>query len=297
MAGVRREPGIVHGVDGRVRLEEAGDRHRVGAVRAHPPRQGTNSALEEPAVEWRRHGTPDPLDEPQPLRELIVRPGHERTTKQVAVAAEILGRGMHDDVGAEVERALEHRRRPGVVHRAARAHCVGQFDKARDVHHTHERVRRSLHPQDLRVGPHRPLRCRQVRHVHHVGRNAPRGEDLAKLAKGAVVGIVGRKHMVAGRQRLKQRQCRGRAGGEGEPRDAVLERGERRLERAPVGVGGAGVDVPTPIAAVGLPLECRGEVNRRRDGARGGIGGVTGADREGLDAHGGSGRAGIAGDG
>ena len=43
------------------------------------------------------------------------RPGHDRPQDEIGVAGEELGDAVDDDVGAEVERALEQRRRKGVV--------------------------------------------------------------------------------------------------------------------------------------------------------------------------------------
>src|SRR5206468_1587804 len=77
----------------------------------------------------------------------------------------------------------------------------------------------------------------------------------------------------------------------GEPRGEcdrggpAFELGERALEQMPGRVRRAGVDVPLPIAAVGLALEGRAEMDRRGDRARRGIDGVASVSGERLDAH------------
>ena len=51
---------------------------------------------------------------------------HDRAAHDVAMAAEVLRGGMDDEIGAELERVLQHRRREGVVHGDARAARVRQ---------------------------------------------------------------------------------------------------------------------------------------------------------------------------
>ena len=50
---------------------------------------------------------------------------HDRAADHVGVPAEVLGRGVHHDVGAEPERLLEVRRGEGVVDDEQRARVVG----------------------------------------------------------------------------------------------------------------------------------------------------------------------------
>jgi hypothetical protein len=57
-----------------------------------------------------------------------------------AVAAEVLRRGVHDDVGAVLERPDEVRRRDRVVHDERHARGVGDPRDPRDVEHVDQRV-------------------------------------------------------------------------------------------------------------------------------------------------------------
>ena len=69
----------------------------------------------------------------------------------VRVAAEVLRRRVDDDVGAEVERRLEVRRRERVVDDEQRARRVRRRRDGRDVDDVQQRVRRRLDPDEPRA--------------------------------------------------------------------------------------------------------------------------------------------------
>ena len=277
----------MHGADSPVSRQELGDRLRVRAVRAHAPGKRPNAAHDEPAVEWRRDRAGHRLRHAQRIGEYSRVAQHERATEQVAVAAEVLGGGVHRDVGAELEGALEHGGRPSVVHHAERAARVRQVGEGGDVHDADERIGRRLHPDDLRRRPHGALHRVEVGHVHDVGEQPPAGKDLSELAEGAVVGVVRREHMVARRQRLEHRERGRRAGAIGDGGRASFERGECLLQRVAIGVRRPAVDVASAVRSVHIALEGAAQVDGRGDGAAHRVGSVAGMDGEGLDAHGG----------
>ena len=76
--------------------------------------EGLGAAVHEVAVERAGHGAGGVLQEADALGQLVVVGGRE-PADHVAVAAEVLGGGVHDDVGAEGERLLQRRRGEGVV--------------------------------------------------------------------------------------------------------------------------------------------------------------------------------------
>jgi hypothetical protein len=225
------------------------------------------------------------LQRAQARHVIVVLADDERASNQIAVAAEVLRRRVHHDVGAVGERSLEQRRRPRVVHHAARADVVRTRGQRGDVDHTQERVRRRLHPDDLRGGPEQALHAREVAHVARVDVQPPGREHLAREPEGAVVGIRRKQDVVAGGERLEDRIGGRHAGRERDRGGTSLERRERRLERLATGIRHPGVEKTLPVAAVGLALERGTEMDRRGHRARGGIDGMTSADGECLDAH------------
>src|SRR2546425_633556 len=77
--------------------------------------EGLDAAEEEEAILGAGDGAGGVLDELELLVEGGVA-GDKGAADHVAVAADVLGGGVEDDVGAELERALEDGRGEGVVH-------------------------------------------------------------------------------------------------------------------------------------------------------------------------------------
>ena len=82
----------------------------------HPQVQGPQPAVDEEAVERSRHRADRVLDEAQALVELAVA-GDDHAADHVGVAAEVLGRRVHDDIGARLQRPLVDRSGERVVDR------------------------------------------------------------------------------------------------------------------------------------------------------------------------------------
>ena len=83
--------------------------------------------------------------------------GEDDAAEAAALAVDVLGRRIDDDVGAEFERLLEERRREHVVDDQPRAGLVGDLGDRRDVDHFERRVGRAFEEEHLRVRPHRLL--------------------------------------------------------------------------------------------------------------------------------------------
>ena len=140
--GSSGQPGEAHPAHARVRVEPLGDALRVGDVRLHPQRQRLHALQDQERVERREHaaevaqaldaqlGREAVLAEVVPEaqvavgrdrlghhREVAVVPGEaagvdDRAADRGAVPAEVLGRRVQDDVGAEVQRAAQVRAWP-----------------------------------------------------------------------------------------------------------------------------------------------------------------------------------------
>src|SRR5436305_6817300 len=105
MAWMRRQAGVEHLVDTWVLRQPQRDGVRVLAVLPHAYGERLDTAQHEPAVERAGHRAERLLPELQALRDRrVVRRGE--APDDVGVPAEVLGGGVHDDVGAELERPL-----------------------------------------------------------------------------------------------------------------------------------------------------------------------------------------------
>src|SRR5690606_35876082 len=167
---------------------------------------------------------------------------------------------------------------------------VGDLDQPRDVEDAEERVRRRLDPEQLRLGPEGGLDGVGVGEVEEGEGEAERLEHLRHEAEGAAVEVVRRDDVVAGAERLEEGVGGGDAGGEGDAVGGPLERGEVALEGRPRGVRDAGVLVAVVDAGGLLDVRAR-EVDRRHDGAGGGVRVLAGVDGARAEAGPAGGRA------
>ncbi len=148
MSFVAAQAGPVHARHCRMIVEKLSDQRCVLLVRAHARRERAQAAQRQEAVE-RRAGEAEAvrppgetLDDGRVFRD-------DRAADDVAVAVDVLRRRMHDDVGAERERPLQHRRQERVVDDAARADRVRGLRDVADVGDAQQRVRWRLDPDDI----------------------------------------------------------------------------------------------------------------------------------------------------
>ena len=73
----------------------------------------------------------------------------DRAAQGAALAVDVLGRGVHDDVGAELERPLQHRRGEGVVEHDLGAGLVREVAHRLDVDDVEHRVGRRFEQHGL----------------------------------------------------------------------------------------------------------------------------------------------------
>ena len=140
-------------------------------------------------------------------------PRDDRAAQDVAVPAQVLRRRVHDEVGAELQRTLQHRRRPGVIarRRGAGARCAISTIAAMSVTRM-PRVRRRLHPDEPCRGTHRARPPRRRRSCRRTSPRVPSGAKCSQQqVRRAVVGVLGRNDVVAGAQRLEDGARRGLA--------------------------------------------------------------------------------------
>src|SRR5829696_8021878 len=152
-----REPGLREGFeagvgeahDARVPREEARDAQRVLRVARHADAERLDALEREPRVEGRLDGAGGLADEVEPLVEPGVA-GDEGAADGRVVPLDELGRGVEDDVGAEVERALEGGRQERVVDDEERPGRARESRRLLDVRQLEGRVGGRLDEDDAR---------------------------------------------------------------------------------------------------------------------------------------------------
>jgi hypothetical protein len=270
---------IDHPADRRVPLQPAGDFKRIGAVRADAQRQGLQAAQGQETVERPLYRAGGIEQEPQALRQLGVIADHRDPADQVGMAAEILGGRMHDDIGAEFEGPGQQRRREGVVDNQqglARARDLGGGG---DIHDLQHGIGRSLQPDHPGLRPQRPLQGARLLQLGE-GEIQP-GRALAhaaEQAEGAAVQVVTGNDMIAAVQQFEQGRGGGHAGSEREAANPPLQVGDAFFVSVPCRVVAARVLPSLVLPGTALHVG-RTRVDRRHDGAGGGIGPLSGVDR------------------
>ena len=168
---------------------------------------------------------------------------HDGAADDVAVPTGILGRAVGDDVGAQVERALQVCRGEGVVDDEQRPGVVRDRRERGDVGDAEQRVGRGLDPEHLgAAGTDGGADRVEVAHRCDGVLDAVGAGDLVDVAVGAAVGVGRDDEMVARHeQRPDHAVLPGEPARESEPVRAAVERGEALLQRGAGRVGRAGV--------------------------------------------------------
>ena len=261
----------MRGGDARMPLQPFGDgeRGRVVPRRAH--RQRAQAPHGEPGGERVHHRAeqvgrvPDPLD--QRFR------ADQNPAEEVGVAAQRLGRAVHDEVGAQAERPLVDRGGDRVVdHDDRLAVRLGDGGDARDVGDAEQRIGRTLQHDEPGLGLEHGGEGVDVGLFEEVDRDPEARRDVAQEAGHAGVERRLRYDMPARRQAEHRARGRGHARRERHRGLAALQLRDRVFEQPHRRVAVAGVEAR--VARLGRHLkelvrvrrpEGRGLVERRRD--------------------------------
>jgi hypothetical protein len=206
---------------------------------------------------------------------------HQCAAHQVAVAADVLGGRVHDDVGAQFQRPGEHRRGEGIVDPHQHPLAVRDLDASGDIGDRHPRIARAFQPQQLGAGRERGFQGAEIRRVGERHRDSGAVGDFMQQAVGAAVDVAAGDDMVAAFERRDHAMRGCHAAGKGQGPHAALERGERGLEGFARRIAAPRVVVLAPLAGAGLH-EGRRNVQRRYD--RAGLRVVLVADVNGAGA-------------
>ena len=220
-----------------------GERDRDGGRRvglpAHAHRQRLQSLEQHPGIERRerRAGLADQVVDVV-LDEFLR--GEDDAAEAAALAVDVLGGGIDDAVGAELERVLEQRRREHVVDHQRRARRVRDLGDRRDVEHLERRIGRALQEERLGVRPHRLAPLLEVGAVDQRRGDAVARQVLLDHVAAGAEQRLGGDDVVAGpdlaHQRGGDRRHAGRGRARGlrafERRHALLEHGHGRIGEA-----------------------------------------------------------------
>ncbi len=318
-SGWRRQLRVADPVDRRMVVEEGDHLARVLDVAGHAHVQGLD-ALEDVEGRLRRHRR---AEVPQPLgarphqeggraellgeveavvagvglgqgRELARRlPVEGAAVDQGpgdgdAVAAQELGRRVHDDVGAVLERPAQVGRGEGVVDHQRDRRVVGDLGDRRQVHDLQPRVAQGLAEDQPRLRPDRLGEALRVARVDEGRLDAEAGQRMGEQVVAAAVDRRRRDDVPAlthqGGDAQEQRRLAARRA---DRPDAALERGQPLLQHRDGRVGDARIDVPGPFQVeqrrrlVGVFEHVGGGlVDRHRPRAGGRIGVLPGVKAE-----------------
>ena len=200
--------------------------------------QRAQAAQRQPRLEGARDRADQVAAALEHRPELVVA-GDDRTHLHVGVAGEVLRRGVHDEVDAVLEGALEQGSGEGVVHHDVGAGLVGGSGDRRDVRDLERRVGGRLEPHERGVGAGGDHGL-GVGDVDELGAQPPARLEVAELHDRAGVGVPRHDDLAVRADEVEHGRHRREAGGEGQAA-ATLERAERVLEGGPGRVAVAAV--------------------------------------------------------
>ena len=205
------------------------------------------------------------------------------------MAADPLGRRMHDDRGAEVERPAQDRR-GRVVHDQRHAELASDPRHLGDREDVQLRVRQGLRVPAARLRVGRAAEVLRIRGIHEAALDAHLAHGVREQVPRAAIEVGGGDEVVARLAEVLDREERGRlAGAERERSDPALELRDALLEHRVGRVHYPGVDVAQFLEREQvrgmvrrIELEARGLVDRDRDGVGRRVGAIARVQHDGL---------------
>ena len=194
------------------------------------------------------------------------------------MAAQVLGRAVVHDVGAQLQRPLAVRAGEGVVDRHDDVALVRQLRDGGDVDQLQQRIGRALEPDQPGAVLDGGFDVLDARRVDEREAQADALEHAVEQAKRAAVDVVAGHDVVAGVEQVQQRVLGGHAAGEGQAVAAAVERRQARFERRARRIGRARIVEALVDADFGLGVGA-GLVDRHDDRAGGRVGRLADVDR------------------
>ncbi len=192
--------------------------------------------------------------------------GNDGAPDDIAVAADIFGGGVNDEVGAELKGLLQIGSGEGVVDRDQDPFGMGTLSQSDDINQLQQGVGGGFKPEQLGLVADDLIEGIGLAQISVFEVNAMTAPDLVKEPEGATVHVLHGDDLVASVKGRNDGVGGGQSRGKAEPVLAELTSGEGFLEGVAGGVGGAGVFVAEVLARAGLG-KSRGLVNGDDDRA------------------------------
>ncbi|MCY1282907.1 hypothetical protein D9M69_458410 [compost metagenome] len=189
------QPGVVDALDTGLLLQPARDFQGAGAVGLHAHTQRFQTLDHHPGVEGaesRARGTQETHD----FLHVLGTAG-DHAAHGAALAVDVLGGRMHDDVGPQFQRLLQGRGAEAVVHHQQGALLVGDVGQGRNVDQLCQGVGRRLDEQQFGIGLDCRLPAVQIGQGRVVDFDAEALEVLLEQTDGGAEYAAGHQHVVA----------------------------------------------------------------------------------------------------
>ncbi len=180
MVGATR---IEHAADPGIRGQRVGDLARVGAMAIDSQAERLEALHEHPGIERADRGAGVAGDRLQLVDDERPAAQH-RAAQRAALAVDVLGRRMHDDVGPELERPLQDRRREGVVEHDRGAGLVREVAHCFHIDDVEHRVRGRFEQHRLRRLAERLLPLRKITAIDELAGDAVLRQQLVDDVSG-----------------------------------------------------------------------------------------------------------------
>ena len=250
---MRGQPRIEHPRHLRPGFQPLRHFERIGGLCLHAHGKRFQPLQYHPGVERRQRGSGGA----QELEYLFHqrRAAADRTAQHAPLTVQVLGGGMDDEVGAELQGTLQGRCAKTVVDDQQGAPGMRDFGQRRDVEYFGERIGRRLDEHQPGVGSHRGAKGLDAALVDETGLDAEARQDVAEQLLRCAENAARGDDVFAGfHQRHHGRQDCRHAAGRGDAAFGTFKCGETLLQGGDRGVGEAGVDV----ARLGAGKTCRG---------------------------------------
>ena len=245
-------------VIGAARIDDLGDRLLIGKeignasgvfrLLLDAQRKRFETLQQRPGIEWRHGRTRMTEIVMQVLIDPVLR-RQDDAAEATALAVDMLGGGIDDDMRAEIERMLEERGGKHVVHDQLGADLVGELGDAGNVHDFECRVGRAFQEHDLGVRLDRLFPVGEIAAVDQRAADAVfRSKRLDDVAAGAEEG-AGCHDMIAGLQLAENgRRDRSHAGCRGAGVFSTFQQAHALLEHVVRRRAVAGIDEAVILA-------------------------------------------------
>ncbi len=256
MAGKAR---VIDAFDVRLLLQPLGEAERVAGVMIESRVQRAQSTQRHEAVE-RCSGDTKTVGPPYQLLMQLLGARDDGAADDVAVAVEVLGRRMNDEVGPQSERLLPGRRQKRVVDHDQRATRLAKGGARFDVGDAQKRIARRLDPKERCGFGHRVPQRGLIAEVHEIDVALAALPPSIEQPVGTAITIVGRNDATpVGNEIAEQRDGR-HAGSGDDSTDPELEIRKRLSQKIARRIPGASV-----VVAAFLSEAAEGKGRRQMD--------------------------------